>query len=115
MAVDRDARFPITPGGRVQLVWVRHRNCGMVDDPPTWLEVPDSGAWAGTFWDRCGAPDPEALLLKSREEAGRWVREPPLGANLAISVEEQPWFVAATYLHGGDEEYAVAHRLKLVS
>jgi hypothetical protein len=72
------------------------------------------GAWVGTFWDRSGVPDPEALLLESRETAARWVREPPAGADLA-AIEERPWFVAVTYLHGGEEEFAVAHRLKLVS
>jgi hypothetical protein len=73
------------------------------------------GAWVGTFWDRSGVPDPEALLLEGREDANRWVREPPAGAEPAVSVEEQPWFVAATYDRAGEEEYAVAHRLKLVS
>lgn len=59
-----------------------------------------SGAWVGTFWDRSGAPDPEALLLESRDEAGRWVRDPPVGANPAARMEEQPWFAVERRLEG---------------
>jgi hypothetical protein len=93
-------------------MWATARSSWSRPQPPSALL---SGAWVGTFWDRSGVPDPEALLLEGRDEAARWVREPPAGAAPPVSVEEQPWFVAATYARGDDEEYAVAHRLKLVS
>src|SRR5258705_403427 len=55
---------------------------------PTPPRAPLIGAWVGTFWDRSGVPDPEALLLEGREDASRWVREPSAGAAAPVSVEE---------------------------
>ena len=45
-------------------------------------------SWIGTFWDRNGSPDPEALLLSGRDEALAWVRQPPTGGSQAV--ETQP-------------------------
>lgn len=70
--------------------------------------------WVGTFWDRSGNPDPEALIFDSKNAAREWVLDPP-GVTPAIDRQELDWFIAATYLHGGEEEYAVAHLAKLVS
>ena len=70
--------------------------------------------WIGTFWDRNGSPDPEALLLSGRDDALAWVRRPPAGGDPAVETQEMPWFVSATYLSRGEEEYAVAHLAKLV-
>jgi hypothetical protein len=70
--------------------------------------------WIGTFWDRGGMPDPEALLLPGRQEALDWVRRPPVGSDSAIEMQETDWFLSATYLSHGEEEYAVAHLAKLV-
>jgi hypothetical protein len=70
--------------------------------------------WVGTFWDRSGSPDPEAIVFDSRNAAREWVLEPP-GFDPPIQTQELDWFVSATYLRGGEEEYAVAHLAKVVS
>ena len=59
-------------------------------------------------------PDSEALVLSGRDEAVRWVREPPHGADPAVETTELPWFVSATYRFGGEESYAIASLAKYV-
>lgn len=75
---------------------------------------PSTVCWIGTFWDRNGTPDPEALLLSGREHALAWVLRPPAGSDSSVETQETPWFVSATYVNHGEEEYAVAHLAKLV-
>lgn len=70
--------------------------------------------WVGTFWDRSGLPDPEALVFGSRNVARAWVFDAPYGAP-PVDTQDLPWLLAATYLHRGEGEYAVAHLAKLVS
>lgn len=70
--------------------------------------------WVGTFWDRSGNPDPEAIVFDSKNAAREWVLESP-GSSPAIETQELDWFVSATYVRGGEEEYAVAHLAKIVA
>ena len=74
----------------------------------------DGHWWVGTFWDRSGNPDPEALVFHGKDAAREWVLEPP-GSSPAIETQDLEWFVSATYVRGGEEEYAVAHLAKVVS
>ena len=75
---------------------------------------PSTAWWVGTFWDRHGTPDPEALLLSGRAQALAWVLGPPAGSDPPVETQEMPWFVSATYVNHGEEEYAVAHLAKMV-
>ena len=59
-------------------------------------------------------PDPEAQLLSGREQALAWVLGPPAGSDASVETQEMPWFVSATYVNHGEEEYAVAHLAKVV-
>jgi len=70
------------------------------------------GDWVGTFWTWEGYPDPEATLLGDRAEARSWVTAPLDGALGPAAIEENDWMIVATFERGGEEAYAVAHRLK---
>jgi hypothetical protein len=69
--------------------------------------------WLCEYWTKDGYPDPEALVLGSRNEAREWVLEPPPGAEPVGSIDK-PWFVAATYRFGDEEAYAVASLAKCI-
>lgn len=73
------------------------------------------GYWIGQYWTKDGVPDPEALMLGSRDEAQNWVMESPPGADSAIETIEMPWFLSATYRFGEEEAYAVASLAKFVA
>jgi hypothetical protein len=73
------------------------------------------GAWVGTFWTWDGYPDPEATLLINRAQARTWVTCSLHNALKPSLVEENEWMIVATYDRGGEEAYAVAHRLKRVA
>lgn len=83
--------------------------------PVQWPAQSNGRVWVGTFWDRRGTPDPEAVLLGDREEARAWVLEPPTDQAEAVERQDMSWFASATYLNHGEEEYAVAHLAKVVS
>jgi hypothetical protein len=71
-------------------------------------------AWIGTYWDRDGNPDPEAVLLSDREDARSWVEvSPRVGVN-PVDVIEQPWELAATYVVRGEATYATAQLAKCI-
>jgi hypothetical protein len=78
------------------------------------VKADGEGAWVGTFWTWDGYPDPEATLLREREEARSWVTTPIHGLE-PISVEENEWMMVATFERKEEEAYAVAHRLKRVA
>jgi hypothetical protein len=71
--------------------------------------------WVGTFWTVDGAPDPEAIILATRDEARRWVTDTLPTGHKPVTVTERPWVISATFMEGGEESYAVAHRGKLVA
>jgi hypothetical protein len=70
------------------------------------------GDWIGTFWTWDGYPDPEATLLASRADARSWATAPLDDVSEPAAIEENDWMIAATFERGGEEAYAVAHRLK---
>ena len=70
------------------------------------------GDWVGTFWTWDGYPDPEATLLEGRAEARSWATASLDDAFEPAAIEENDWMIAATFERGGEEAYAVAHRLK---
>ena len=74
-----------------------------------------SAYWIGQYWTTDGMPDPEALLLGSREDALAWVLEPPEGASPAVETTSEAWFVSATYRIGDQEAYAVASLAKHIT
>lgn len=76
---------------------------------------PRNDNWVGQYWTKDGVPDPEALLLGSRDDALSWVVEPPVGAGPAIETIDKPWFVSATYGFGDEEAYAVASLAKYIA
>jgi len=67
--------------------------------------------WVGTYWTRDGYPDPEAELVASEAEAREWAAE-PVGDVKPSSIDETPWFIAATFEVRGEEEYAAVHVAK---
>lgn len=76
------------------------------------VRVEGEGDWVGTFWTWDGYPDPEATLLRGRAEARSWVIAPFDASLEPMAVEENDWMIVATFERGGEEAYAVAHRLK---
>ena len=74
-----------------------------------------TGSWVGTFWTWDGYPDPEALCLEGRAKARAWALAPLHDVLPAGSVVENDWMVAATFVRGEEEAYAVAHRLMRVA
>ena len=78
-----------------------------------WLPV--ASPWIGTFWDRSGNPDPEALLLDGRRDALVWVGEPISSEAGSPTVAEGPWMVSGSTIIRGEEVHAVAQLAKLVS
>jgi hypothetical protein len=79
------------------------------------VKADGEGAWVGTFWTWDGYPDPEAILLREREEARSWVTAPLHGVLGPTSLEENDWMIVATFERKEEEAYAVAHRLKRVA
>jgi hypothetical protein len=79
------------------------------------VKADGEGSWVGTFWTWDGYPDPEATLLRGREEARSWVIAPVGGVLDPSSVEENDWMIVATFERKEEEAYAVAHRLKCVA
>jgi hypothetical protein len=77
-----------------------------------WTELDEP--WIGTYWDRSGVPDPEAVLLEDRRDALSWIRSPRAPGLEPTSVEELPWLVAASYTVRGEVEEAVAQLAKVV-
>jgi hypothetical protein len=75
------------------------------------VEHESEEVWVGTYWGRDGSPDPEAELFATRDTAREWALDPVPGA-ISVDVYERPWFIGATYLVRGEEEYAVVHRAK---
>jgi hypothetical protein len=76
--------------------------------------VPDGRTpWVATYWTEDGYPDPEAHIVRGRELAFRWVSDGP-GGTRPVEMIEEPWMLAATFLHGDEEAYAVAHLAKVV-
>ena len=73
-----------------------------------------TGDWVGTFWTWDGYPDPEAALFSGRAAASTWVTT-PIDTLEPLSVTENDWAIVATFERGGEEAYAVAHRLKRVA
>ncbi len=69
--------------------------------------------WIGVHWTIDGYPDPEALMLKDRTAARRWVLQPTdsLGPR---DVEEGEWTISASFGSAADESYSVAHLAKIV-
>jgi hypothetical protein len=76
--------------------------------------MPVEQPWIGTFWDRSGTPDPEALLLDGRGDAVSWVSEPIAPEAQSPTVVEQPWQVSGSTLVRGEEVYAVAQLAKII-
>lgn len=76
------------------------------------VEVAGDGDWVGTFWTWDGNPDPEAVLFAGLDEARSWVSAPLHGHLEPSRIEENEWSLVATFERGGEEAYAVAHRLK---
>jgi hypothetical protein len=82
---------------------------------PVQTEAPATNElWIGQFWQKDEEPDPEALVLESRDDAISWVAEGPIRAPV-IETTEKPWFVSATYRLGGEEAHAIASLAKHVS
>lgn len=77
----------------------------------SFAEAVSDQTWVGTNWTRDGIPDPEAELFTSRDAARDWALDPADGA-IGVDVHETPWYVGATYLVRGEEEFAVVHRAK---
>lgn len=77
-----------------------------------WLPV--AQPWIGTFWDRSGNPDPEALLLDGRADALAWISVPIAADGGTPSFFEEPWQLAGSTLVRGEEVHAVAHLAKVV-
>ena len=75
------------------------------------VEAAGEGTWVGTFWTWDGAPDPEAALFATREEARAWATGSLAGIAPA-SLSENEWCVIAVFARGDDEAYAVVNRLK---
>jgi hypothetical protein len=83
---------------------------------PVQTEAPTtSDVWIGQFWQKDGKPDPEALILGSRQDAISWVMEGPVGTDPIIETIEKPWFVSATYRLGGEEAFAIASLAKHIA
>jgi hypothetical protein len=78
------------------------------------VHVEGEGGWVGTFWTWDGYPDPEATLLHDRTTARAWVTAPLQDVLNPVAVEENEWMIVATFDRGGEEAYAVVHRIKLV-
>lgn len=76
------------------------------------VRVEGDGEWVGTFWTWDGYPDPEATLLEDRDAARSWVAAPLDTSLEPVAVEENDWMIVATFERGGEEAYAVAHRIK---
>lgn len=76
--------------------------------------MPVGQPWIGTFWDRSGNPDPEALLLDGRADALSWVSEPIAVEADAPTVLERAWQVSGSTTIRGEEVYAVAQLAKVV-
>jgi hypothetical protein len=76
--------------------------------------MPVEQPWIGSFWDRSGTPDPEALLLDGRDDALAWVSEPIAAEAASPSVVEEPWQVSGSTLVRGEEVHAVAQLAKLI-
>jgi hypothetical protein len=72
------------------------------------------GGWVGTFWTWDGYPEPEAALFLDWNEARSWIVAPLNDALEPASIEENDWTIVATFERGGEEAYAVVHRLKRV-
>jgi len=78
-----------------------------------WMVV--DAPWVGTFWDRSGNPDPEALLLQDRQDALAWVMRPPMPGLEPHAVVQEPWRVSATHLVRDEEVSSDAQLAKLVN
>jgi hypothetical protein len=76
--------------------------------------TPVEEPWIGTFWDRSGTPDPEALLLDGRGDAVSWVSEPIALEAESPTVVERPWYVSGSTIVRGEEVYAVAQLAKVI-
>jgi hypothetical protein len=87
--------------------WIRLVPCQLFEDET-------SETWVGTYWTCDGYPEPEAALFTTRQSARDWVVTPAPG-RLYADLSETPWFLGATYISRGEEEYAVAHLAKVVS
>lgn len=75
---------------------------------------PVDSPWIGTFWDRTGNPDPEAVLLDGRHDALSWVREPIASSAASPAVDEAPWSLSGSTVLRGEEVHAVAQLAKVV-
>ena len=75
------------------------------------VKAEGQGAWVGTFWTWDGYPDPEAVLFPHLDEARSWASALLHGLEPS-RIEENEWSLVATFERGGEEAYAVAHRLK---
>jgi hypothetical protein len=93
---------------------VADRDVRLVESPSR-LDRLERSPWVGTFWTADGAPDPEAIILGTREDARQWVTEALPTGHKPLTVVERPWMISATWVEGGEESYAVAHRGKLVA